>query len=184
MNKKITALSIVALTILAATIGAFAVTAFATPTASPGVVADNAVTDDSSQSTTTQNTNQVQVSIPQMMERGFGAFGRGPGGREFGRMGGMGNIEISSEYTAKINSILGNDTDVANLTTQGYNVTAIRPIVKTVIQGDGTITSQATTAIVFMQGTSGYATVHIDIANAKVTEIVTVTRNVIDKSSS
>ena len=62
-----------------------------------------------------------------MMDQGFG-------GREEGMvsgMGGYGNIEVSSEYTAAVNNILGNDTDVANLLSQGYNVTAIHPIIKT-----------------------------------------------------
>ena len=99
-------------------------------------------------------------------------------------MGGMGNIEVSSEYTASVNAILESDSDVQNLISQGYNVTAIRPNVKSVIAADGTIATKATTANVLLQnGTSGYATVSVDVANAKVTQIVIVTRTVIDKTS-
>ena len=100
-------------------------------------------------------------------------------------MGGMGNIEVSSEYTANVNAILDNDTDVQNLITEGYNVTSIRPIVKNVIGADGALTTKATTAIVTLQnGTSGYATVSVDVSQAKVTKIVIITRTVIDKTTS
>lgn len=115
-----------------------------------------------------------------MGEQGFGG-GRGGHGRG---MGSMGNIEVSSEYTASVNAILESDSDVQNLISQGYNVAAIRPNVKSVIAADGTITTKATTANVLLQnGTSGYATVSVDVANAKVTQIVIVTRTVIDKTS-
>lgn len=114
-------------------------------------------------------------------EPGFGGHrGCGPG-----FMGGLGNIEVSSEYTATVNAILNNDTDVQNLITAGYNVTSIRPIIKTVIEADGTLTTKATTAIVTLQnGTSGYAVANVDISQAKVTQIVIFTRTVIDKTTS
>jgi hypothetical protein len=114
-------------------------------------------------------------------EPGFGGH-RGCGPRF---MGGMGNIEVSSEYAATVNAILNNDTDVQNLITEGYNVTSIHPIIKSVIGADGTVTTKATTAIVTLQnGTSGYATVSVDVEQAKVTRIVIITRTVIDKSTS
>jgi hypothetical protein len=174
------------LTVFAVAIGAFTMTALAsTDTNATSTTADNAVTGDTSQSTTTQTTDQTPFTDNIMMEQGSRGFGGGPGGQgRHGMMGGMGNIEVSSEYTANVNAILNNDTDIANLIAQGYNVTAINPIVKTVIQGDGTVATQATTTTVFMQGTSGFATVNVDIANAKVTQIVTVTRTLIDKSTS
>lgn len=43
---------------------------------------------------------------------------------------------------------------------------------------------KAASAVVLLQNdTSGYATVNVDMTNAKVTQIVTITRTVIDKSS-
>ncbi len=97
----------------------------------------------------------------------------------------MGNIEVSSEYSSTITAVLDNNTDVQNLISEGYTVQAINPIVKTVIEADGTVTTKATTATAFLQnGTSGYATVKVDITNAKVTEIVIITRTVIDKTNS
>lgn len=99
-------------------------------------------------------------------------------------MGGRGNVEVSEEYTAAVNAILGNDSDVKNLVSQGYNVTAIKPIIKTVIGADGTVTTKASTAVVLMQGTSGFAKVKVDVTNQAVVEVATVTRTVIDKTSS
>ncbi len=102
-----------------------------------------------------------------------------------GNMGEYGNIEVSSEYTVNVNAIIGNDTDVQNLVSQGYNVTSIHPIVKNIIESDGTLVTKATTAIVLMEnGTSGYATVNVDVSGAKVTQIIIITRTVIDKTSS
>ncbi len=169
------------LSVFAAAVGAFAMTTLAdTTTNTTNAVADNAVTNDQSITTTTSTTNTTSQPIfGEFMERGFGGFNGGPRGHGFGGM--MGGIEISSAYTAKVNAILGNDTDVANLITQGYNVTRIMPEIKTVLDGNGTITTQATNATVLMVGTSGYATVNVDISNSKVTQIVTITRTVINK---
>jgi hypothetical protein len=140
-------------------------------------------TNDSTNSVTQDTTNAQYAANMQMMEQGFG--GRGHGARMESVGNGMYGIEVSSEYTANVNSILGNDTDVASLIQQGYNVKSINPIVKSIIEGDGTIATKANTAIVTMQnGTSGYATVNVDVTNAKVTQITLITRTVIDKSSS
>lgn len=116
-------------------------------------------------------------------DQGFGGL-RIHGGRGMG-FAAPRNIEISSDYVSTVNNILNNDTDVQNLVSQGFNVTAIRPMVKNVIGADGTISTSAATAIVIMQnGTSGHATVSVDITNAKVTQIVILTRTVIDKLTS
>jgi len=187
INKKTTAISLILLTTLAAAVGALTLTAFATAdTNSTSTIANTAVTAD-----TTQNLDQIQFAGNMMMDsQGFNGFGGGPAGGHGGHgqmMGGMdnmNNIEVSTEYTANVNAILGNDSDVQNLIAQGYNVTSINPIVKTVIQGDGTIATQATNATVILtNGTSGFATVNVDVANAKVTQIITITRTVIDKST-
>jgi hypothetical protein len=112
-------------------------------------------------------------------------FGMGPRGRGGHGIGGMGSIEVSSEYNATVNAILDADTDVQNLISEGYDVTSIHPIIKSVIGADGAVTAKAATAMVLLQnGTSGYATVSVDVTNAKVTKIVIITRTVIDKTSS
>jgi hypothetical protein len=135
--------------------------------------------------TTTDTTTAPQDGGMQMMDQGSmgGHDGRGHGMNMMGGIGG--GVEISSEYNATITAILENDTDVASLLSQGYNVTAIHPIIKTVVEGDGTVTAKATTATVTLtNGTTGFARVTVDIENSKVTYIETVTRTVIDKSSS
>jgi len=185
MNRKTTAISLILLTTLAAAVGAITLTAFAaTDTNSTTTNTSTAVSTDSS-----QYVNQFQFDGNMMMDnQGFCGFGGGPeghGGHGGGFMGGIANIEVSTEYIAKVNAILNNDTDVQNLISQGYNVTSINPVVKNVIQGDGALVTQATTAIVTMQnGTSGYATVKVDVTTSAVTQIVTITRTVIDKSTS
>jgi hypothetical protein len=170
------------LAVFAAAIGAFAMTTLASTNSNANnVVADNVVTNDQSTTTTsTTDTTLNQLSFDSSIEeRGSCGFRGGPRGPGFGGM--KGGITVSAEYTANVNAILGNDTDVASLTAQGYNVTRMMPEVKTVIDGNGVVTTQATTATVLMQGTSGYATIHVDLANSKVTQIVTITRTVINK---
>jgi hypothetical protein len=165
------------LAILATFVGALTFTAFAADAKSTSTTTSTSTVDQS------QSVNQLQFGAGMMADmQGFGGGPRGHGG---GFMGGMANIEVSSEYAANVNSILNNDTDVQNLISQGYNVTSINPIIRNIVEADGTIATKATTAVVLLQnGTSGYATVNVDVANTKVTQIVIVTRTVIDKSSS
>jgi hypothetical protein len=185
INRKTTAISLILLTTIAAAVGALTITAFAAAdTDSTTTDAGTAVTADAN-----QYPNQMQFGSQMMMgSQGFGGFGGGPrghGGRGGEFMGGMANIEVSSEYTANVNAILNSDTDVQNLISQGYNITSINPIIKNVIEADGTLTTKATTAVVLMQnGTSGYAEVKVDTANSQVTQIITITKTVIDKSTS
>ena len=182
INKKTLAVSLILLATVAAVMGALAATTLASADTN-SITKDNAI----APQTTIQDENSPQSlnGIFILNSQGFG----GPRNRQceprLGPVGGMGGIDVSSEYTANVNTILNSDTDVANLISQGYNVTAIHPIVKTVLQGDGTLITHATSAVVLMiNGPSGYATVNIDIANSHVTTITTVTRTVIDKSSS
>jgi hypothetical protein len=184
IERRTKAVTLILIVASAALFAALATTAF-------GQDANSTTTDTTGTTTSTATTTTSTASdIPfwgfgmmtgeQGFERGLGEFGSH--GRGFGSMG---NIEISSAYNQTVTNILGNDSDVQNLIAQGYNVTSIIPVVKNVIGADGTITSSATTAVVTLQnGTTGRATVTVDITNAKVTQIVTLTRTVIDKSTS
>ena len=178
INRKALAVSLTALAVLSAVAGLVTMTA----------IADTNST--STDTSTTQDTSFPQFGDNmQMMDGGQGfCFGGGPNGRGHGvgPMGGsMSNIEVSDEYTANVNAILSNDSDVANLISEGYNVTSINPVVKNVIEGDGTLVTKATTAIVTMQnGETGIATVKVDVENSAVLKITIVTTIVIDKSSS
>jgi hypothetical protein len=105
--------------------------------------------------------------------------GRGRGGHTYN------NYELSTEYKQTIDDILSNDSDVQSLVNQGYNVTSIIPQVKNIISAGGTVTAKATTAVVILKnGTSGYATVNVNIETIKIDKIVIITRTVIDKSTS
>jgi hypothetical protein len=157
-------------------------TAQATETNSTATDTDTTATTD--QSSDTAGLQYWDMGGSMTGDRGFGG---GPGGHgdRGGFMGGLVNIEVSSEYTANVNAILVADTDVQNLISEGYNVTSIHPLVKNIIEADGTMVTKATTATAMLQnGTSGYATVNVDVENAKVTQIVIITRTVIDKTSS
>jgi hypothetical protein len=148
----------------------------------------NQTSTDSTTAVTAQTTTDVTTAPSdggmQMMDQA-GMGGHGGRGHGMDSICGMGGVEISSAYNATVTAILANDTDVANLLSQGYNVTAIHPLIKTVVGGDGTVTAKATTATVILtDGTTGIARVTVDIENSKVTYIETVTRTVIDKSSS
>ena len=121
--------------------------------------------------------------MPEMMlgEQGFG----GGQGYRGGVPGGIRNIEVSTEYNETVNAILEADSDMKALIAEGYNVTSIRPVIKNVVEADGTISTKATTAVVTLQNsTSGIAVADVDISQAKVTEIVIFTRTVIDKTGS
>ena len=183
INKKTVAISLILLTVLSASIGAL----FIMSSASASSTTSNAGTSINATTSAIPYVNQTSGMPPfgdfMAGNQAFGGGHGGPGGPGgMSGMQGMQNLELSSAYNATINSILTNDTDVQNLIAQGYNVTAIHPIVHSVIGADGTITTQATTAIVTMQnGDSGFATVKVDITNSKVTQIVIVTRTVINK---
>jgi hypothetical protein len=187
MNRKTTALTLLLITALAVTFAGIATTFAQT----------NSTATDTTASTSTTIPNLNATDFPfggmgmMMGDRGFGGGQGGPGGpcgpgghgRGFG--GPMGNIQVSAAFNQTVTNILGNDSDVTNLISQGYNVTSIRPQIQCNIGTDGSVTTNATAAIVTMQkGTSGQATITVDITNAKVTQIVILTRTVIDKTTS
>ena len=69
-----------------------------------------------------------------------------------------------------------------NLLADAYNITDVRPIINTIVEADGTVTMKATTAIVMLsQNTTGKAFVTVNVDEGKVTEIVILTRTVIEK---
>ena len=104
--------------------------------------------------------------------------GHGPGG---GRSGFMA-VTISQEFKDNVINIMQNDTDVQQLLADGYNITDVRPIISATVEGDGTVTMKATSAIVVLsKDTTGRATVWVDLEQAKVTRIMILTRTVIEK---
>ncbi len=118
--------------------------------------------------------------------RGHGGFG-GPRGMFAGNFSigmmprGFGSIQVSSDFTANVTNIVTNDSDVQTLLAQGYNITAIRPVISTIIDGNGNVVTSATTANVMLQSTTGRALVVVNLTQEKVTKIVTTTTTVINK---
>ena len=143
---------------------------------------DTALTTQTSDTTetATQETNETILPAWGNECMGFGRHGIQFGMRDFG---GYGAIQVSDEFKQTVTSIAENDTDVQNLINDGYNFTSVTPIIQTILNGDGTLVTKATSAILTLQkDTTGHATVVVNIEEAKVTQIIILTRTVIDKS--
>jgi hypothetical protein len=110
-------------------------------------------------------------------------FGQGVGGRMRcgGGLGGF--VEISSAYNQTVMSIAESDSDVQNLIADGYSVSSVRPIIKSVVEADGSVVTKASTAVVMLEeDTTGRAFVYVDVTVGKVTRIEIITRTIIEKN--
>ena len=175
INRKTSALTLLTVVAFAAIIGGLLLTKQAASTTG---------TTDTNTTTTTVNGNGNDFPCWNNSGIGFGpgfGGGRGHGGR--GGPGGYGSIQVSEEFQQNVINIAKNDTDVQNLLAEGYNVTSIRPVINSVIDAEGYVTTRATSAVLILQkDTSGCAFVSVNIEEAKVTEIVILTRTVIEKT--
>jgi hypothetical protein len=172
MNTRTKALTLLAIVAVAAIAGSLI---FAMQ---PTAKADNntaAVASDSEPTSTaiTQTADNFTFNQGGMCFRGHGMMDRGFGGTR--------GIQVSSDYTANVTNIANNDSDVQNLLSQGYNITSIRPVITTTIDGNGNVVTKASTADLTLVGTNGRAFVVVDLNQAKVTKIVTITVTEIDK---
>lgn len=105
----------------------------------------------------------------------------GPRGGPRGR-GGFGFLEVSEEFKENVINIAEGDEDVQNLLADGYNVTGVRPIIKSIVEADGSVETKATSAIVMLdKDTTGKAAIWVDLEANQVTKIVILTRTVIEK---
>lgn len=170
-SKWLTLLTIVA---MATILGGIALTTVGADTSGGTNELTSLVADTESQSTI-ESIDSAESMHWEMMPR-FGPR-RGPHvGRRFGF------LEVSEEFEANVLAIAEGDEDVQALIDDGYNVTGVRPIIKTVVDGDGNVVVKATDAIVMLEKEeTGKAGVSVDIEEAKVTEIVVLTRTVIEK---
>jgi len=92
-------------------------------------------------------------------------------------------IEVSEEYKQKVVSIAQNDPDIKNLINNGYNITAIKPIIKATIKADGTIELKASKAIItLMKSKTERATALVDLEQGKITKIIITTLTIIEKT--
>jgi len=176
IDRKIMALTLLTLVALAAVMGGFLLTTQATDT--------NGTTETTTENTTAVTTDAGCSGVPDWNIGGMG-FG-GPSHRHRGEFGGFGSgfipVEVSAEFEEKVTNIAKNDTDVQQLLNEGYNVTRVMPIVKTVIDGDGNVVTKATNATVMLEkDTTGRAIVSVDLEQEQVTQIIILTRTVINK---
>jgi hypothetical protein len=122
INRKTLAVSLAALAVLSAVGGLVTMTAIADT--------NSTSTDATIDTSTTLDTAIPQFGDNMQIMDGRQGFGGGPNdrGHGAGSMGGdMSNIEVSDEYTTNVNTILENDADVANLISEGFNVTSTEP---------------------------------------------------------
>jgi hypothetical protein len=180
MNRNIKVLALISI-VIAAAIGASLVFALQ-PTVKADSTTGSLASDVSlpalsSVNSTDNNTEPSNIFMGFDGPRGmFEPRGRGGFGNE-----GFGVFQLSSDFTTNVTNIAKNDSDFQNLLNQGYNITSIRPVITTTIDGNGTLTTKATTADLTLKSTNGRAYVVVDLAQAKVTKIVTYTRTEIDK---
>jgi hypothetical protein len=162
----------------AAVLGGFLLTTQATNT--------SGTTETTTANTTTVITDNNCSAVPDWNIGGMGfgrwGFGEGPRIGPKGAFRGYGPVEVSSEFKEKVTNIATNDTDVQQLLDEGYNVTRVMPIFKTVVDGDGNVVTKATNATVMLEkDTTGRAIVSVDLTQEQVTQIIILTRTVINK---
>lgn len=90
-------------------------------------------------------------------------------------------IEVSEEYKKKVIDIATKDSDVAKLLEEGYNITAVRPIIKLYVGGDGTVTLRADEAVVVLRKNRDIALVLVNVREERVTKILIRNTTVIEK---
>jgi hypothetical protein len=178
-KKALTLLSVVA---LAAIISGIALNAYSPAQTTVNAETTPVTTQPTANVQTTPNTMQCwcgsgwPAGNMSMRMRGvpYGMRGRGCFGYGF--------IEVSEEFKENVINIAKNDADVQNLLNEGYNITAVKPIVKTIVEGDGTVVTKATSAVLILEkDTTGRAFVWVDLEQGKVTRIEVLTRTVIEK---
>lgn len=144
-----------------------------------------AETDDTSLTTQTSDSTETTIETNESILPNWNNDCMSHGRHAWSEMrgfGGFGPVEVSEEFEQTVTSIAESDTDVQDLINDGYNITSVNPIIKTVIDAEGNVVTKATSAVLTLQkDTTGHATVMVDIEEAKVTQIVILTRTVIDK---
>ena len=71
-------------------------------------------------------------------------------------MGSYGSVDVSEEFKMKVINIAENDTDVQRLFANSYDVTAVRSIIKSIVDANGDVTTKATVAIVMLEKDTTY----------------------------
>jgi len=93
-----------------------------------------------------------------------------------------GFIEVGEGFEENVINIAESDEDVQGLLADGYNVTRVRPIIKSIVEADGDVVTKATSAILMLEkNATGRASVWVSVEEGTVTRIVILTRTVIEK---
>ena len=182
MNSRTKGLFVLSMIILATVAGALIYSMQSTVKAdSTNTVASDAESTTATQAVTTSDAG-INCFGGELMAFGVQTrLGMGYRG-ELREIVGFRGIQISSEFTQNVTTIVQSDSDVQNLISQGYNITSIRPIISTTIDGNGNIVTKASTANILLQGDNGSRSfVVVDLSQAKVTKIVTLAITEIDK---
>jgi hypothetical protein len=139
----------------------------------------NAVNGTGSDTTTTTN---IATCYGDFWGGARGFFGRRGFGWGF-EWGPMGNLTVSQTFINNAVNIAKSNSSVQTLLSEGYNITNVRPIISTSVGANGTVTMQATTAVITLtqssETTTGRALVWVNMQQDKVTKIVIMTRTVI-----
>jgi hypothetical protein len=174
-TKALLLLSVIAVACLAGSL-VFVTESLAKADTTNSVATDSQTTPSSSINATDNGPNGFGGPMAMGMEHG-----RGMGGPRFMDRG-FGGIQVSADFTGNVTNILNNDSDVQALVSQGFNVTSIRPVITTSIDGNGNVVTKASTANVLLEGNNGSRSFAVvDLSQAKVTKIVTLTVTEIDK---
>lgn len=92
-------------------------------------------------------------------------------------------VEVSEEFKERVVSIATSDPDVSSLIDGGYVVSAVKPIIKLTVSGDGTVTARASSAVlVLRKNGEGRALVQVDVDQGKVVRIVVCTVKVVERA--
>lgn len=94
----------------------------------------------------------------------------------------MPNIVISDEYREAVLRVLQRDENTSKLLSEGYELTAVKPIFKVYVDGDGTVAIKASEAIAVLtyKSDSKVSTVYayVDLVQGKVMKLITFEKNV------
>jgi hypothetical protein len=129
-----------------------------------------------------ENSNGFAGWFDGRMMPGTCGWSRGGLHRGLRGWGRYGLIEVSEEFKEEMIEIATSDEDVQDLLAEGYNITRVRPIIRSIVEADGSVVTEATSAIVMLsKDSTSKAFVSVDLEEGTVTRIVILTRTVIEK---
>lgn len=180
IDSKTKSLALIAIVVLAAAAGTLLASN------QLNVNADTNSTDTVTSDTTTAETNTAATTSQE--NNGSNCFHNGQAGfigTQTHNGFRSGQIKVSDEFKENVTNIAEADSDVQELINQGYNVTSVTPILQSTVDGNGYVTTRASTAIVTYTkedtNSAGRAQVIVNLDEASVTKIYIETKTLIEK---